>query len=68
MSESNMTIHSLTTAIRACSNTSVFTDAPDLKPLAENFIRLLDKSKAYESQNAAPVAETCLNLFRIANN
>ncbi len=66
MKKNGMDIAKLAAEIRAYSANPISTDAPDLKPLAGVFLKALNEQN--RAALAAPIAETCLNFYRIAQN
>lgn len=67
MTHNSANLHDFAHSIRAYSRNPLSTDAPDLGPLVENFIRIMHDAPPEQAQDSGPIAETILNLFHIAN-
>ena len=65
MTENEKTIASLSAAIREYALSPISIDAPDLKPLTKDFLTNVEASAHTGHQDAAPIAEAALNLYRI---
>jgi len=68
MTGNSTNIQEVSSSIRAYTLNPVSTDAPNITPQIKRFIEYLETSSSSLSRDAGPIAETALNLYRIANS
>ncbi|WP_319471961.1 class I adenylate cyclase [uncultured Pseudodesulfovibrio sp.] len=58
-------IAQLSTMIRNCSSMTASSEVPDIKSVVQNFIRALDRREPPSVFHTVPVADACLNFYRL---